>query len=78
MRQLIESLSPQAQEISWKRIFGVFALYVAMMVTAAGMMIAHQSAKKPTPESAAATTVRAKQHPASAGEVPLGHMATSR
>jgi hypothetical protein len=37
MRGLIENLSPENHEISWKWIGGVFAFYVVMMAAAMGM-----------------------------------------
>lgn len=53
MRQLIESLSPEAHRIQWKWIGGVFAFYVAVMALAAVVFMTHQSAKSLTQQSAA-------------------------
>jgi hypothetical protein len=47
MRDLIESLSPEACQISWRWVGAMFAFYVAVMAVAASMLIAHQSAKAP-------------------------------
>ena len=45
MRRLIESLTPDARHRYWRWVGGVFALYVALIVTAAGVLISHESAR---------------------------------
>jgi hypothetical protein len=55
MRSLIQSLTPDDSQISWRRVGGMFALYVVLMVTAAGVFVSHESSRKLTQE--AATTV---------------------
>ena len=58
MRQLIESLSPEANRIHWKWIGGVFAFYVAVLAGATVVFTTHQSAKRLTLETAAAATAQ--------------------
>jgi hypothetical protein len=65
MRQLIESLSPEACQIHWKWIGGVFAFYVAAVVVGAGVLMTHQSAKRLTQETAAAATAQEQDKPRS-------------
>jgi divalent metal cation (Fe/Co/Zn/Cd) transporter len=55
MRRLIKSLTPDARHRYWRWVGGVFAFYVALMVTAAGVFISHESARKLAHEPA--TTV---------------------
>lgn len=57
MRGLIENLSPENHQISWKRIGGVFAFYVVIMATAMGMLVVHQYQKNLTREPGIATAV---------------------
>ena len=57
MRQLIESLSPEANRIHWKWIGGVFAFYVVVMAGAMGMLVVHQYQKNLTREPGIATAV---------------------
>jgi hypothetical protein len=46
MRRLIESLTPQARQLYWKWVGGVFALYVVLLLTAAGLFVGHESPRK--------------------------------
>jgi len=46
MRRLIESLTPQARQLYWKWVGGVFALYVVLLLTAAGVFVGHESPRK--------------------------------
>jgi hypothetical protein len=55
MRRLLESLTPQARQIYWKWVGGMFALYVVLMLTAAGVFVSHDSSRKLAHEPA--TTV---------------------
>lgn len=43
MRRLIESLTPDDSHIYWRWVGGMFALYVVLMVTAAGVFVGHES-----------------------------------
>ena len=74
MRQLIESLSPEANRIHWKWIGGVFAFYVAVMTGATVVFTTHQSAKRfttqasPLPPPNRASSERSMQPPGHAAK----------
>ena len=67
MRRLLESLTPQARQIYWKWVGGMFALYVVLMLTAAGLFIGHESPRKLTQERVTTVAIDGKQR--SIGEV---------
>ena len=46
MRRLIESLTPQARQLYWKWVGGIFTLYVVLLLTAAGVFVNHESPRK--------------------------------
>jgi hypothetical protein len=68
MRRLLESLTPQARQIYWKWVGGMFALYVVLMLTAAGVFIGHESPRKLTQERVTTVAIDGKSR--SIGEVP--------
>jgi hypothetical protein len=43
---LLESLMPDTRPIYWKWVGGMFALYVVLMLTAAGVFVGHESSRK--------------------------------
>ena len=45
MRRLLESLTP-GDHIYWRWVGGMFALYVVLMLTAAGVFVGHESSRK--------------------------------
>lgn len=51
MRRLIESLTP-GDHIYWRWVGGMFALYVVLMITAAGVFVRHESSRKLAQEAA--------------------------
>ena len=59
MRRLIESLTPD-DHIYWRWVGGMFALYVVLMVTAAGVFVSHESSKKMAQEAAMTVAADAK------------------
>jgi hypothetical protein len=63
MRSLIQSLTPDDSQISWRRVGGMFALYVALMVTAAGVFVSHESSRKLAQEPAATVASDLKARP---------------
>ena len=67
MRRLLESLTPQARQIYWKWVGGMFALYVVLMLTAAGLFIGHESPRKLAQERVTTVAIDGKQR--SIGEV---------
>ena len=62
MRSLIQSLTPDDGRIYWRLVGGMFALYVAVMVTAAGVFVSHESSRKlaQEPATTVATDVKAR------------------
>ena len=58
MRRLIESLTPQARQLYWKWVGGMFALYVVLLLTAAGVFVNHESPRKLAQEPATTVAVR--------------------
>ncbi len=51
MRRIIESLAPDDRQIYWRWVGGMFALYVVLMITAAGVFVSHESSRKLAHES---------------------------
>jgi hypothetical protein len=71
MRQLLESLVPDARPIYWKWVGGVFALYVVLLFAAAGVFVGHESPRKLALKPAATVAIDGK--PGSIPEAPLRH-----
>ena len=71
MRPLIESLAPDTRPIYWRLVGGMFALYVVLMITAAGVFVSHESSRKLAHEGDATVAVDGKL-PAS---TPTQHLA---
>ena len=46
MRRLIESLTPQARQLYWKWVGGMFTVYVVLLLTAASVFVSHESPRK--------------------------------
>lgn len=46
MRRLLESLTPHHHQIYWRWVGSIFALYVVLMATAAGLFVTHESTRK--------------------------------
>ena len=46
MRRLLESLTPHHHQIYWRWVGSIFALYVVLMATAAGLFVTHESTPK--------------------------------
>ena len=67
MRRLLESLTPDARRIYWQWVGGMFALYVVLLLTAAGVFVGHESSRKLAQEPA--TTMAIDGHQRSIGEV---------
>ncbi len=53
MRRLIESLMPDELQIYWRWVGSMFAFYVLLMITAAGVFISHESTRKLAHENSA-------------------------
>ena len=60
MRRLIESLTPQARQLYWKWVGGMFTLYVVLLLTAASVFVSHESPRKLAQEPATTVAVQGK------------------
>jgi hypothetical protein len=61
MRRLIENLAP-GDHISWRWVGGMFALYVVLMITVAGVLVSHEPSKKLARQAAQTAPADAKPH----------------
>ena len=71
MRQLLESLSPDVRPIYWKLVGGMFALYVALMLAAVGLVVGHESSRKLTQEAVTTVAIDGKPRSISEASAPL-------
>ena len=71
MRLLLESLTPDARRIYWQWVGGMFALYVVLLLTAAGVFISHESSRKLAQEPVATVAIDGKQRSISEISAPL-------
>jgi hypothetical protein len=71
MRRLIESLTPQARQLYWKWVGGVFALYVVLILSAAGMFVGHESPRKLAREPVTTMAVEGKTRSIAEIAVPI-------
>src|ERR1044072_2039283 len=62
MRLLLESLTPDARRIYWQWVGGMFALYVVLLLTAAGVFISHESSRKLAQEPVATVAIHGTQN----------------
>jgi hypothetical protein len=62
MRGLLESLTPQARQIYWQWVGGVFVLYLVLLLTAAGVFVGHESPRKLAQEPATTVAIDGKPH----------------
>jgi hypothetical protein len=75
MRRLLESLTPDARQIYWRWVGGMFALYVVLLLAAANVFVGHESSRKLAQQPVATVAVDDGQ-PGSVGELPpLRHAA---
>lgn len=61
MRRFLESLVPDARPIYWRWVGGVFAVYVALLATAASVFVGHESPRRLAQEAAATVAVDGRQ-----------------
>ena len=61
MRRLLESLTPEARQIYWKWVGGMFALYVVLILTAAGVFVGHESSRKLAQQPVTTVAIDGKQ-----------------
>jgi hypothetical protein len=64
MRPIIESLTPETRRIYWRWVGGMFVLYVALMITAAGIFVSHESSRKLAHEPVTTVATGGKSVPA--------------
>ena len=62
MRRLLESLVPDARPIYWRWVGGVFALYVVLLLTAAGVFVGHESPRKLAQQPVTTVAIDNQQH----------------
>ena len=62
MRRLLESLVPDTHPIYWQWVGGVFALYVALLLAAAGVFVGHESPRKLAQEPATTVAIDGQQN----------------
>lgn len=62
MRRLLESLVPDTRPIYWQWVGGVFALYVALLLAAAGVFVGHESPRKLAQEPATTVAIDGQQN----------------
>jgi hypothetical protein len=70
MRRLIDSLMPDDRRFYWIWVGGMFAFYVALMVTAAGVFVSHESSRTLAHEPAATVAIP--------GTLPVSNQASMR
>ena len=75
MRRLLESLAPDARPIYWKWVGGMFALYVVLLLAAAGVFVGHESPRKLAQDPATTVAIDAKQDSILDLAAPLRHAA---
>ncbi|MBA2397214.1 MAG: hypothetical protein H0V72_00625 [Bradyrhizobium sp.] len=75
MRRLIESLTPDGRQHYWRWVVGVFGLYVALLVSAAGVYINHESSRNLRHEAAATVAIKANRAPSHQASIPLPTLA---
>ena len=71
MRRILESLVPDARPIYWQWVGSVFALYVVLLLTAAGVFVGHESPRKLAQEPATTVAIDGEHRSISEVSAPL-------
>ena len=71
MRRLLESLVPEHRQVYWRWVGSMFALYVVLMVTVAGVFVSHESSRKLAQEPATTVAIDGKRDAAIPAASPL-------
>jgi hypothetical protein len=71
MRRLIESLTPQARQLYWKWVGGMFTLYVVLLLTAASVFVSHESPRRLAQEPVTTVAVQGKTRSIAEIAVPM-------
>ncbi len=77
MRRLIESLTPDDRQIYWRRVGGMLALYVMLMVSAAGILVSHESSRKLAHDPATTVATDMKTRSIAQVSMPVRHVAAN-
>lgn len=75
MRQLIEILVPDDHQFYWRWVGGMFAFYVVLMVTAAGVFVSHESSRNLAHEGATTVAIDVKQRSIIPAAMPVRQVA---
>jgi len=71
MRRLLESLTPDARQIYWKWVGGMFALYVVLLLAAANVFVGHESSRKLAQQPVTTVAIDGKPHSVPAASAAL-------
>jgi hypothetical protein len=75
MRRLIESLTPVDRDLDWRRVGGMFAFYVVLMISAAGAFVRHESSRNLAHEGAATVAMNRKPAASEQASIPMRRVA---
>ena len=64
MRRLLESLVPEHRQVYWRWVGSMFALYVVLMITVAGVFASHESTRKLVQQPVTTVAIDGEQHSA--------------
>jgi hypothetical protein len=71
MRRLLESLTPDARQIYWKWVGGMFALYVVLLLAAVNAFVGHESSRKLAQQPVTTVAIDGQQRSIDEIAVPL-------
>ena len=71
----MESLIPHDRQLKWKWVGGMFALYVVLLVAAAGVFVSHESSRKLAHQPAMTVAAGAKQQSIAPASMPTRQVA---
>ena len=71
MRRLLESLVPHHRHLYWGWVGGMFALYLVLMVSVAGVFVRHESSRTIAQQPVTTVTIDRGEHTMSVDTMPL-------
>ena len=71
MRRLLESLVPEHRQVYWRWVGSMFALYVVLMITVAGVLVSHESTRKLVQQSVTTVAIGGQQRSIAEISTPL-------
>ena len=71
MRRLLESLVPDHRHLYWGWVGGMFALYLVLMVSAAGVFVRHESSRSLAQQPVTTVTINGGEHAVSVDSMSL-------